>query len=51
MTERVEVLIIVIRQMHVRLASLNDIEEIVEETMVALNFTEGEKALVRKEIR
>lgn len=51
MTERSEILIVVVRQMHARLASIDDIEEIVEETMTALNFTDAEKALVRKEVR
>jgi len=47
MTERTKILIEVERQMHDHLASTNDIAEVIEKTMVALDFTDVEKILVR----
>ena len=47
----VRVLVLVVRKMHARLASISDIEEIAEETMQDLGFTPAQKAIVRAEIR
>lgn len=50
MSERLALLIILVRHMHARLASINDMEEILESVMEDVNLPVAERDLVRKEL-
>lgn len=45
-----EAFIIIVRQMHAHLAGLNDMHEIIENSMDALDLPEEQRALIRKEM-